>query len=168
MPSCPGSWLRIMQAQAGTVIGGWVLRSGPWEPASIRPLRLGRSSRNRSKTRRGAAQSSPRTATFMTGEFLPAPGPLRFRSGLDRRQTLGRRELLQRGDRDVSQRLKAEEDPPGAVERGLAVRLDHQLGHERRLVRIGHSGEVVQRPGQGLLVEPLDVAADALLERAVD
>jgi hypothetical protein len=39
MPSCPGSRLDIMQAHAGTVIGGWVLSSLPWQPASINALR---------------------------------------------------------------------------------------------------------------------------------
>src|SRR5437867_1240529 len=101
MPSCPGSLLRIMQAQAGTVIGGCVLRSGPWHPPSISAFRLGRESRYRSKTRRGAAQSSPMTATFM---FDSVDGPASaepldgldrtwmasgFRALRDRRQALG-------------------------------------------------------------------------------
>src|SRR5215813_362229 len=74
MPSCPGSWLVIMQAQAGTVIGGLLLRRRPHAPCSIRRRRFGRSSLNLSKTRSGAAQSSPRTATFMARAFSRGAG----------------------------------------------------------------------------------------------
>ena len=48
-----------MLIQAGTVIGGIVLRRGPQIPDPIRLLRLGRCSRNRPKTSSGGAQSRP-------------------------------------------------------------------------------------------------------------
>src|SRR5258708_25491460 len=51
-----------MHDQAGTVIGGSQLSSGPHEPASISRRRLGRSAAKRSKTRAGAAQSKPMIA----------------------------------------------------------------------------------------------------------
>src|SRR5438034_11381487 len=52
--------------------------------------------------------------------------------------------------------------------RHLALRLHDQLGPQRRLVRIGDPGEVLDLAGQRLLVESLDVAPDTLLDRAAD
>src|SRR5438034_1986574 len=46
--------------------------------------------------------------------------------------------------------------------RHLALRLHDQLGPQRRLVRIGDPGEVLDLAGQRLLVESLDVAPDTL------
>src|SRR5579872_1832456 len=71
MPSSPGSWPVIMQLQAGTVIGGSTLRSGPQVPAPIRRLRFGSCSLQRSKASRGSAQSSPMTATLRLDGPLP-------------------------------------------------------------------------------------------------
>ena len=64
MPSSPGSRPVIMQLQAGTVIGGSTLRSGPHVPPSHqRVAGSGSSSRQRSNTSFGSAQSRPMTAT---------------------------------------------------------------------------------------------------------
>ena len=59
----PGSRPVSMQLQAGTVIGGSTLRSGPQVPRSTSPRMFGSSSSQRSKTSLGSAQSRPITAT---------------------------------------------------------------------------------------------------------
>src|SRR5438105_4623622 len=64
MPSVPGSFPVIMLIQAGTVIGGVVLSSGPYTPESMSRLRFGRSARNFSNTSSGAAQSRPMMQTL--------------------------------------------------------------------------------------------------------
>ena len=56
--------LDIMQLQAGTVIGGMTEVSRPETPRSMSPTRTGRSSRQRSSTSDGSAQSSPMIITF--------------------------------------------------------------------------------------------------------
>jgi hypothetical protein len=50
-----------MQAQAGTVMGGSQLRRTPYRPRSISERRVGSSSRQRSNTSCGGAQSRPMT-----------------------------------------------------------------------------------------------------------
>ena len=47
---------------------------------------------------------------------------------------------------------------------GLPLGVDVELGRERLLVGIGDAGEALDLAGAGLLVEPLDVAALALLD----
>src|SRR5262245_23710251 len=70
-----------MQAQAGTVIGGLVLSSRPQHPSAARRLRFGRRDLKRSKTRAGAAQSSPMTATFMRSPREAVAASSRARRG---------------------------------------------------------------------------------------
>ena len=53
-----------MQDQAGTVIGGITEVSRPYEPRSMSPEIVGSSSRHRSRTSDGSAQSSPMSITF--------------------------------------------------------------------------------------------------------
>ena len=53
-----------MQLQAGTVIGGMTDVSRPYEPRSMSPESVGSSSRQRSRTSDGSAQSSPMSITF--------------------------------------------------------------------------------------------------------
>ena len=53
-----------MQDHAGTVIGGMTDVSRPYEPRSMRPEIVGSSSRQRSRTSDGSAQSSPMSMTF--------------------------------------------------------------------------------------------------------
>src|SRR4249919_2354603 len=53
-----------MQDQAGTVIGGITDVSRPYAPRSMRPASVGSSSRQRSRTSDGSAQSSPMSMTF--------------------------------------------------------------------------------------------------------
>ena len=53
-----------MQDQAGTVIGGMTDVSRPYEPRSMSPEIVGSSSRQRSRTSDGSAQSSPMSMTF--------------------------------------------------------------------------------------------------------
>ena len=53
-----------MQDHAGTVIGGITEVRRPYEPRSMRPERVGSSSRQRSSTSDGSAQSSPMSMTF--------------------------------------------------------------------------------------------------------
>src|SRR5262249_2028344 len=63
-PSSPGSWLDIIAVQAGVVIGGLVLRRCAGAPREIRPRMVGSSSRHRSKTSAGAAESRPTISSF--------------------------------------------------------------------------------------------------------
>src|SRR5689334_1958994 len=60
-----------MHVHAGTVIGGFVLRSRPQAPRAISPASVGSSPRQRSKTRAGAAESSPTISSF--GNVMRAP-----------------------------------------------------------------------------------------------
>ena len=53
-----------MQDQAGTVIGGMTEVRRPYVPRSISPEIVGSSSRQRSSTSDGSAQSSPTIMTF--------------------------------------------------------------------------------------------------------
>ena len=53
-----------MQDQAGTVIGGITEVRRPYEPRSMSPESVGSSSRQRSRTSDGSAQSSPMSMTF--------------------------------------------------------------------------------------------------------
>jgi hypothetical protein len=53
-----------MQDHAGTVIGGMTDVSRPYAPRSMRPEIVGSSSRQRSRTSEGSAQSSPTSITF--------------------------------------------------------------------------------------------------------
>ena len=53
-----------MQLQAGTVIGGITEVRRPNVPRSMSPEIVGSSSRQRSRTRDGSAQSSPISMTF--------------------------------------------------------------------------------------------------------
>jgi hypothetical protein len=62
MPSSPGSRLLIIEAQAGTVMGGWVLSSVHRRQSSSGAA--GSSSRHCSNTSCGAAQSKPITRSF--------------------------------------------------------------------------------------------------------
>src|SRR5512134_2368139 len=71
-----------MQAHAGTVMGGWVLRRRPQVPPAIRDASVGNSRRNSWNTSWGAAQSSPITATLMGSS--PSTGSRPRRAGLDR------------------------------------------------------------------------------------
>src|SRR5918994_914835 len=61
MPRVPGLRDEVMLVQAGTVIGGSQLRRTPYVPCSISPPSTGSSSRHRSKTSSGGAQSRPIT-----------------------------------------------------------------------------------------------------------
>src|SRR2546427_8903768 len=61
-----------MDVQAGPVMGGCVLRLGPWAPRSISPASVGRSLRQRSKTSAGAAESRPMISSF--GWTMHPPG----------------------------------------------------------------------------------------------
>ena len=63
-PRSPGVFEDIMQDHAGTVIGGITEVRRPYEPRSMRPEMVGSSSRQRSRTRLGSAQSSPMSMTF--------------------------------------------------------------------------------------------------------
>jgi hypothetical protein len=54
-----------MQDHAGTVIGGMTDVSRPYVPRSIRPEIVGSSSRQRSSTSDGSAQSSPIIITLL-------------------------------------------------------------------------------------------------------
>ena len=56
-----------MHDQAGTVIGGITDVRRPWIPWSIRREIVGRSSRQRSSTSDGSAQSRPMIITFVAG-----------------------------------------------------------------------------------------------------
>src|SRR5215211_8902775 len=82
MPSSPGSRPVSMQLQAGTVMGGSTLRSGPQVPAPARRRRLGSSSSHRPNTRPGSAQSRPITATLVTAAPSDDPAPGGDRDGL--------------------------------------------------------------------------------------
>jgi hypothetical protein len=53
-----------MQDHAGTVIGGITDVSRPYEPRSMSPESVGSSSRQRSSTSEGSAQSSPMSITL--------------------------------------------------------------------------------------------------------
>jgi len=53
-----------MQDHAGTVIGGMTDVSRPYDPRSMSPEIVGSSSRQRSRTSEGSAQSSPTSITF--------------------------------------------------------------------------------------------------------
>src|SRR5207249_2359593 len=50
----------------------------------------------------------------------------------------------------------------------LMLGLDPDLGLLRLLVGIGHAGELLDLAPEGLLVQPLDVAARTLVDRRVD
>src|SRR6266508_6491021 len=76
MPSCPGSLLVMPVIHAGTVIGGMALSNGPHTPSSMSPRRLGSSSRQRSNTSSGGAQSNPISSSFL------APGTCSSACGL--------------------------------------------------------------------------------------
>jgi hypothetical protein len=53
-----------MQLHAGTVIGGITDVRRPYDPRSMSPEIVGSSSRQRSRTRDGSAQSSPISMTL--------------------------------------------------------------------------------------------------------
>ena len=53
-----------MQDHAGTVIGGITEVRRPYVPRSMSPEIVGSSSRQRSRTSEGSAQSSPMSMTF--------------------------------------------------------------------------------------------------------
>src|SRR5947209_10840676 len=59
-----------MQLQAGTVIGGMIEVRRPETPRSARPLRTGSSSRQRSRTSDGSAQSSPTIRTRLAADTV--------------------------------------------------------------------------------------------------
>ena len=61
-----GLRLVIMQAQAGTVMGGSMVRSGAEVPSARSLLRFGNSGANSSKTSSGGALSRPMTMTLGT------------------------------------------------------------------------------------------------------
>src|SRR5438445_5070086 len=50
----------------------------------------------------------------------------------------------------------------------LDVGSHDDVGMDRRLVRIGHTGEVLDIPGERLPVEPLDVAIDERLQAGIE
>src|SRR5918994_1442584 len=82
MPSSPGSRPVIMQLQAGTVMGGSTLLSGPQVPSPMRRRKLGRSSSHGPNTRLGSAQSRPITATLVTARPSDDPAPRCDRDGV--------------------------------------------------------------------------------------
>ena len=53
-----------MQDQAGTVMGGITEVKRPYDPRSMSPESVGSSSRQRSRTSEGSAQSRPMSMTF--------------------------------------------------------------------------------------------------------
>ena len=62
----PGVRLAIMHDQAGTVIGGMIDVRRPHDPCSMSLDSVGSSSRQRSSTSEGSAQSSPMIITFVS------------------------------------------------------------------------------------------------------
>src|SRR5438105_9991218 len=81
-----------MQLQAGTVMGGMTEVSRPDMPRSIRPESPGRSSRQRSSTRDGSAQSSPTIITRLATASGTAPSYSRLRDRF--RMTTAERPVL--------------------------------------------------------------------------
>src|SRR2546422_220022 len=66
---------------------------------------------------------------------------------------------------EVAELEEAVDHAGGAVAALLALRVDHEFGGQRLLVGIRHTGELGDLPGQGAGVQPLGVAANALIER---
>src|SRR5579885_75544 len=85
-----------MQDQAGTVIGGSQLASGPHEPASISRRRLGRSAAKRSNTKAGAAQSKPIIAKRFIAKSLSGAPPPRNSASDAHGGGVGRRQMKER------------------------------------------------------------------------
>src|SRR5512132_1740758 len=70
--------------------------------------------------------------------------------------------------RDQLPLLEQREDRRGRLLRRLVLGVERELGVERRLVRIRDPGELLDLAPEGLLVEPLDVALRADLDRGLD
>src|SRR5437867_10207412 len=68
---------------------------------------------------------------------------------------------------EVAELEEAIDHAGGAVGDLLALRVDHELRRQRLLVGIRHAGELEDLPGQRPAVQPLGVAADALVERGL-
>src|SRR2546427_8703028 len=65
----------------------------------------------------------------------------------------------------VAQLEEAIDHTGGTLTDRLALRVDHELRGQGLFVWIRHTGELGDLPGQGAGVQPLGVAADALIER---
>src|SRR5256885_4001327 len=68
---------------------------------------------------------------------------------------------------EVAELQQTIDHPGGALGDRLALRVDHQLRGQRFLVGIRHAGELGDLSGQRPAVQPLRVAADALVERGL-
>src|SRR5205809_565755 len=68
---------------------------------------------------------------------------------------------------EVAELEEAIDHAGGAVDDLLALRVDHELRGQRLLVGIRHAGELGDLAGQRPAVQPLGIAADALVERGL-
>jgi hypothetical protein len=59
---------------------------------------------------------------------------------------------------EVTEELELLYDLAGALFRRLLIRLEDEIGGVRRLVGVRYTGELLYLPGEGLLVETLDVS----------
>src|SRR3954469_14230109 len=64
--------------------------------------------------------------------------------------------------------LRARNHVPPPRLRALLLGVDHELRTRRLLVRVGHARELLDLALEGLLVEALDVAAGAFVDRGLD
>src|SRR5918997_7055853 len=76
--------------------------------------------------------------------------------------------LLRLPGPEVSEELELLYDLAGALLGLLLVGLEDEVGGGGRLVGVGDAGELLDLPGESLLVEALDVPLGANLERGID
>src|SRR5919107_1523751 len=69
---------------------------------------------------------------------------------------------------EVTEELELLYDLAGALFRRLLIRLEDEIGGVRRLVGVRYTGELLYLPGEGLLVETLDVSLCAHLQWSID
>src|SRR5205823_636247 len=107
----------------------------------------------------GEAASRPPSRRRLHRGNLPVPAdPLHWSAVADRR-------LRRRNEAEL---LELRDDDRGRLLRLVRLGVDHDLRVVRLLVGIVHAREALDLAVEGLLVEALDVAAGAFLDRRLD